>query len=352
MRVNMPRHASFSFLPRLSKSSQYSICIRCQHRLFASLFRLQSPEPPSKPLPAPPKPLKYRKPSSKENSAPLDDVLKSESDNHTPQPLGRPIGMRFPPSPEENCGTDNHSVNQRDRGMSTKEKIHDRRRQLKHEMFEKPYFRDWSNLKWNQGKTFVANPRLFRQDKALWFPNFVGQTLVPGSSATENTTPVLSGKVSVVCIYSSEWAHAQVESFQGKANPEIGRVLRENEDAAQRLDISVEESTAKYWILRPFFYRLRGQRKEKDYGRYFVVRKGIPEEIKEAIGVINSKVGYVYLVDGDGKIRWAGSGPSRPEERETMTKGLRKLLEEAKMPKDNGSEKGAKLDEVDAKASS
>jgi hypothetical protein len=33
----------------------------------------------------------------------------------------------------------------------------------------KPYFREWSNLRFAEGKTFVSNPRLFKADRALYF---------------------------------------------------------------------------------------------------------------------------------------------------------------------------------------
>lgn len=45
---------------------------------------------------------------------------------------------------------------------------------------------------------------------------------------------------------------------------------------------------------------------------------------------MNSKVGYVYLVDTDCRIRWAGSGPAEPAELETLNAGLAKLIAEKK----------------------
>ncbi|KAF2228745.1 mitochondrial ATPase complex subunit ATP10, partial [Viridothelium virens] len=284
------------------------------------------------PKPPPPNPqaLEYRTSDRNEKSETLEDVLNPKSDDHNPHLLGRPIGMPFPPSPGENSGKDTRPMRERFATTFNKEHNQQRRRELRH-AFQKPYFRDWSNMKWHEGKTFHANPRLFRRDRGLWFPNFVGETLVPGSSREESTTEVLRGKVSVVCVYSSEWAYQQVDSFVGKKqNPEVREVLEMSGNVAQRVDVNVEESLAKYWILRPFFARLRKGRRKEDYGRYFVVRKGITDQIRESIGLLNSKVGYVYLVDVDCKIRWAGSGPSWPEERETIVKGLQKMILEAR----------------------
>ena len=137
-----------------------------------------------------------------------------------------------------------------------------------------------------------------------------------------------------------------------KENIGIAEALRENGDVAQRVDVNVEESAMRYWILRPFFYRLRRQRHEKDYGKYFVLTRGISHQIREAIGLLNGKVGYVYLVDGECKIRWAGSGPSWPEEREGMVKGLRRMVQEARERSKTEDEKGAKIENVDLETSS
>ena len=60
------------------------------------------------------------------------------------------------------------------------------------------------------------------------------------------------------------------------------------------------------------------------------MRKGVSDYIKESIGLLNGKVGYVYLVDPQCRIRWAASGPSLPDEKEGLVKGLRKLVGEAR----------------------
>ncbi|KAJ2981504.1 hypothetical protein NUW58_g6674 [Xylaria curta] len=70
---------------------------------------------------------------------------------------------------------------------------------------------------------------------------------------------------------------------------------------------------------------------EENHGRYFLVRKGVSDEIRESVGLLNSKVGYTYLLDADCRIRWAGSGPSEDHEREGLVKGLQRLLIDDKM---------------------
>jgi ATPase complex subunit ATP10 len=191
------------------------------------------------------------------------------------------------------------------------------------------YFRDFKNVrKYRSGKTFMANPKIFRRDVALYFPNFHGATL---AEAKADTTPILKGKISVVNIYSSHWGEAQSWTFTGKKeNPELAQVLKEHKDVAQMVDINVEENTMKAWIIAILQWRLRRQRAKEDWGKYFVVRRGVSDRVRETIGLLNGRVGYVYLLDENCKIRWAGSGNAEGTEKDDLTKGLRKLVQELK----------------------
>lgn len=91
----------------------------------------------------------------------------------------------------------------------------------------------------------------------------------------------------------------------------------------------------KAWIIQLFAGPLRKQVGKENWDKYFIVRRGISDEIRETIGLLNSKVGYVYLVDKDCRIRWAGSGLAEPEERQGLAKGVQRLLDE--MSKEGGT---------------
>ena len=189
------------------------------------------------------------------------------------------------------------------------------------------YFRDFKNIrKYRSGKTFIANPRIFRQEAALFFPNFHGETL---KERVADTTPVLSGKVSVVRVYSSMWGQAQAETFTGaEANEDLHDVLEEHDDVAQLVDVNIEENWMKAWIIKLFKWRLRKQKKAEDWGKYFIIQRGVSDRIRETIGLLNGRVGYIYLVDRNCKIRWAGSGNAEDNEAEDLTRGLQRLIEE------------------------
>lgn len=140
---------------------------------------------------------------------------------------------------------------------------------------------------------------------------------------------MLEGKASVVAVYSGRWAENQAKSFiSPAANPELHAALDQSDGLAQLVRVNVEDNAMKAWIIRLFVGSLRKEVGKPNWGKYFVVQRGISDEIRETIGLLNSKVGYVYLVDKDCRIRWAASGPSDLEERQGLVKGVQRLVDE------------------------
>lgn len=185
-------------------------------------------------------------------------------------------------------------------------------------------------MRLHKGKSFLAPPRLFKAERSLYFPNLYGQTLVK-PRATQDTTPVLEDKISVVSVFSSAWAENQAATFASeKSNPELREVIKRSGGGAQLVQINVEDNALKAMIIKLFMPRLRKTLGQDNWGRYFLVMKGLTDEIKDHIGLLNSKVGYTYLLDGECKIRWAASGPAEADEKEGLVKGVQRLLEDVK----------------------
>jgi len=140
---------------------------------------------------------------------------------------------------------------------------------------------------------------------------------------------VLEGRASVVSVFSSMWAENQARTFTApEQNPALHGLLRENPGRAQLVQVNVEEDVLKAWLVRFFSGSLRKKVGQENWDKYFLVRKGITDEIRESIGLLNSKVAYTYLVDHQCRIRWAGSGPAEAEEREGLAKGMQRILSE------------------------
>lgn len=143
-------------------------------------------------------------------------------------------------------------------------------------------------------------------------------------------------------LFCSLWAEEQTSTFTGRQrNSKLTEYLAENSQFAQRVDINLEQNRMRAWLVKFFMGSMRKKIPEKDHSKYFLIEKGFDEKLKEGVGMMNNFVGYVYLVDSECRIRWAGSGPAALDELETMHSCLEKLVEEqkaaAKLPKISGA---------------
>lgn len=175
----------------------------------------------------------------------------------------------------------------------------------------------------------MANPKIFKSAAALYFPNLRGITLANPSTA-QDVVVRLRGKISVVTVASNLWAKEQVDTFVNAA--EVKALISAHSsdgdgDLVQRVEITVEPSRLRFWLQRAFFGRLRRDRPAKWHDNYFIVTDPPSHLVKESIGLMNAKVGYVYLVDEEGKIRWAGSATAEPDEVEFLVAGLGRLIQ-------------------------
>jgi mitochondrial ATPase complex subunit ATP10 len=254
----------------------------------------------------------------------------------TPSPLSRPIGLPYPPLPGQNAPKSDRGR----RGSYTDPEMVQARRRVLVRTFLRPYFQEWKRLEHFKGKSFVGGDRLFKRERALWFPNLWGWTLARDGAYGKDTTPVLRGKVSLVGVQSGVWAEEQVRTFLGeKENLELQRLVGQNAKLVQKVEVNIQEHWFRAWLVKLFKSNLRKRRPESDWGRYFTVRlgrdtrQGLTEDIRDAMGLLNSQVGYVYLLDTECRIRWAGSGHAWDGEVRNLNAGVMRLVQEARESK-------------------
>jgi hypothetical protein len=63
-----------------------------------------------------------------------------------------------------------------------------------------------------------------------------------------------------------------------------------------------------------------------------------PAQLKEPLGITNKHVGYIYLVDPDCKIRWAGNAYATEEERQGLRKAVAVLMARVREGKETSVE--------------
>lgn len=153
-------------------------------------------------------------------------------------------------------------------------------------------------------------------------------------SENVSTTSVLTGKTSIVSVFSGTWAEQQTLSYVGEIqNPALAREVENSKgEGLQRVWINVEEDWMKAGLIRLFLGSSKKGKSNEEWERSFVVRRGVGDDLKDCIGMANAKVGFVYLVDGSCRIRWAGSGDADTGEREGLVGVVRRLAEGSRRP--------------------
>ncbi len=255
----------------------------------------------------------------------------------TPSVLTRPLGLEQPPELGDHSPLDNRTLREKHNEFTSYDKALERRRVYLRTFF-RPYFQEWRRMDHYKGKSFVSSPRLFRRDKALYFPNVWGQTLAEegdGPDGGRDSTPALMGRVSIVGVQANRWAEEMVDTFIGeKSNPSLNRLTAQKEGMLQRVDINIQGDWMRALIVKFYTGRLRKLIPEERWSRYFSIklprdiRRGLDDETRDAMGLLNSQVGYVYLVDSTCKIRWAGSGNAWEGEVDGLNAAVQRLLSE------------------------
>ncbi|KEF56188.1 uncharacterized protein A1O9_07769 [Exophiala aquamarina CBS 119918] len=255
----------------------------------------------------------------------------------TPSVLALPLGLLYPPQPGQNSPLDRRSLKEKKDEFASYEKAMERRRVYLRSYF-RPYFQEWRRVDHHKGKSFVSNDRLFKRDKALYFPNIWGQTLAEegdGPDGGRDMTPLITGKVSIIGFQSGQWAEEQVDTFIGsKENPELENIIKESNGLAQRADVNIQGDFMRALLVKLFSSRLRSMIPKERWHKYFMVklprdiRRGLTDDVRDAMGLLNSQVGYVYLVDSSCKIRWAGSGHAWKGEVEGLNAAVQRLINE------------------------
>jgi ATPase complex subunit ATP10 len=194
---------------------------------------------------------------------------------------------------------------------------------------DRSHIRDYRNITKAKGggKFYLGNPLLYKSSLALYWPNLKGRTLLRNGA---DTTTLLKGQISMVCLFQRQWAHAQTQSYVGvKEHPELAWVIEEHKDIVQKVEISMEDIQGFSIFGRLFDWNLRRSKTDQEQDRYFTTQ-GVPVGMKESLGIMNNSVGYIFLVDQNCKIRWSACADALPEEKEYLLKGLKSLISQAK----------------------
>lgn len=219
--------------------------------------------------------------------------------------LAVPIGVEKKPSITDNDGVDHRTREEKKRDFTDMDKNRARREELKAE-FARSTFAPIYQFRDTGGKIFRGPTLPFSEQEALYMPSIRGLTL---NKVETGTWQFLGEKPTVVRIFGSSLAEKQLESYTDEIDFEsLGAVL---------LDVNVPTNFVNEWLVKLSANKLK-QALKGNFHKYMICRKGVTPEVRTSIAAGNPLAGYLYVLDSQGKIRWATAGPAEAGEVETV----------------------------------
>lgn len=216
-----------------------------------------------------------------------------------------------------------------------------RKRQLDHDIAHSPFYESKSFAN-TQGKIFTPPVSYFRKDKAKYFPDFQAYTLLNEKRALHD---VLKGKVTLLRVFSTISGENCVNTYTKDSLSEDGySELQSKYPNTQIVDVNLPQSWIKGLFVKLAKSNLRSIIPPARQNLYYIVSHSLfTLDVKTTLKCDNMCSGYLYLLDQDGKIRWATSGYAADEECEVLwrsVRGLEKELEGEEKEESGNKESG------------
>ncbi|WRT68261.1 uncharacterized protein IL334_005237 [Kwoniella shivajii] len=228
-------------------------------------------------------------------------------------PLPRPLGVFNPPS-----------SNRKTWSQKKEELLDDDRHKAKRKALVKEatqgYFHDYNRARVDGGgKLWIAPSVLIREDKALYFPDITGKSLLGNET---HTTDLMRGKVSLVSVITTRLSEEHEQSFTKPVLEDIAGHPEFN-----FVQINHQENKLKAMLVSFLISSLKRTIPQDRWGSYLISGgEWNRVDITNPLGIENKLLGYIYLVDQNLKVRWAGCGMSTPDEAQALRRATAVLL--------------------------
>ncbi|EIW67444.1 hypothetical protein TREMEDRAFT_17176, partial [Tremella mesenterica DSM 1558] len=233
--------------------------------------------------------------------------------------LPRPLGVPNPPtSRPKTWGEKRAELLDEDR--------HKAKRKALIKEASQGYFHDYNRARSaNGGKLWTAPPVLIREDMAQYFPDIQGKAL---TGETVHTTDLLLGKVTLLAILSTRLSEEHVSSF---CQPVLDDWS--TSPLFSHVQINHQDNLLKSLLLNFLVSSLKRTVPENRWGTYMISGgEWSSYDMTSPLGIENKLLGYVYLIDPNAKIRWAGNAMASEEEVDNLRRAtavlMRRLVKE------------------------
>ncbi|KAI0701366.1 ATP10 protein-domain-containing protein [Cytidiella melzeri] len=252
------------------------------------------------------------KPTQATSTAAEKEQAQVKNDKNGIPFLNQPLGVKEPPTGKKQNWTDiiwNDDLRAKQRGALINE-------------VKKGNYDDLNATRHHGGKMWVAPPVLIRESKARYFPDIAGTSLATKDKVY--TTDLLLKKVSLISMLSTKISEIQTHMFteptcaQYSADPHF-----------QHIKINLQENKMRSVLVSFFANSIRKTMPQEEWPFYLISSQNM-DYIREDIGLGNKYIGYVYLVDDQCRVRWAGCADPQPGEIQALRVCTGQLLQRYK----------------------
>ena len=190
---------------------------------------------------------------------------------------------------------------------------------------QRGYFDDFRDFRDKQGKIFHSPTKLIPAAAAPLFPPI--PTITTDGSSVQLP---LQGQPAFVCIAFRAGAQEMIEAWAGPCS----RFLDDAGSSESNSNSNSSSNSARVQLVElalidsavmgmwPFKSMLmaNGAKSQEQYAvpAQYLYYFGDTEAVRKSLHLTNKLTGYVFLVDGDGKVRWRGSGNPEHGELEVL----------------------------------
>lgn len=204
-----------------------------------------------------------------------------------------------------------------------------RQKQIDFDILHSPFY-DFKGFHNTKGKVFRPPISYFKREKSKYFPNIAGTTLAGDYKTLDQ---LLKGKVTLLRVYTSIQGEKCVNSYVEDYLSQQGYdEFLKKYPRAQIVDLNVAQSWIKGLFVSFAKSNLRKLVPPLRQGKYFMLpNKMFSQQVRRNLQCENEVAGYLYLLDDEGRIRWASSGFTDEKESEVLwraVKGIEKEIDQ------------------------
>lgn len=234
-----------------------------------------------------------------------EDLPKPELYGHFREP---PTVLGVIELPEVNNNDWIQKSKQRVKDMVNYEKVfaaHAAERKYLVEQATKSYFADMHEMRKHGGKMYYASTQLMSKDDTGYMPMYEGKDLY-GNKV--NITMKLRNKISLMSFVFAKSGELHVNTF---IEPFLKK-FKDDKDA-QLIEVNVQENFLKQFIVKAFVPSIRKSLPAERKENYMLLMQDISRS-RKYLDMTNQYIGYVFLIDQEGLIRWTAHGEATKEE--------------------------------------